>query len=178
MEKGGDFAMRMASSTMLGIVLAVAVFGAGVVTDRLTNVYITNFPLDDQGNLKIATVQKTKEMLVFNQTVNVPDASIVYLTSFNTGGFKYFTITAKASKGTFYGTTVQVWFFENNFGIRTFPSGVGPITLETNIDPNHPWFANGIVGRPIEIYAATTDLYLYANPSFNGLLTIAVYLSN
>jgi len=51
--------MRMtSSSTLLGIVLAVSIFGAGVVTDRLTNVNITNFPLDEQGNLKITMAEK------------------------------------------------------------------------------------------------------------------------
>jgi len=51
--------MRMtSSSTLLGIVLAVSIFGAGVITDRLTNVYITNFPLDEQGNLRIKVAEK------------------------------------------------------------------------------------------------------------------------
>jgi len=56
--------MRMASSTLLGIVLTAAVFSAGVVTDRLTNVYITNLPLDEQGNLRVKLSEKPSEIYV------------------------------------------------------------------------------------------------------------------
>jgi hypothetical protein len=51
--------MRMMSSTtLLGVVLTLTIFSAGVVTDRLTNVFITNLPLDEQGNLKIKAAEK------------------------------------------------------------------------------------------------------------------------
>jgi len=58
--------MKMASSSFLGIVLTVAMFSAGAVVDRVTNVYVTNFPLDPQGNIRVAEMKPQENITIAN----------------------------------------------------------------------------------------------------------------
>ena len=179
--------MKIASSTTLfGIVLAVSMFGAGIVADRLTNVYITNFPLDEQGNLKTAASTRSKTMLVFNQSVTYPSSTseFYYITSFNTSGFRYFLVMAKGARSAFqFNSHIGICCYENNFGIRTFQGGGFELDLLTG-ELNDPRYGTGVLGASgvrIEAYAPSVDLYLRVYNSdigFNGLLTIAVYLTD
>jgi hypothetical protein len=159
-------------------------FGAGIVTDRLTNVYITNLPMDEQGNLKTAIVTSSKTMLVFNQTITIPSGltNYFYLASFDTTGFRYAYVMAKA-RGLFQtGANIHIYVYDNNFGVQTLVTGGfgGFIQLDTTAVPWNPIIGSGASGR-YDIRSSSNDLYLYVYNSdvgFNGLLTIVAYLTN
>ena len=158
----------------------------GLSGDPTKNVTVTNFPLDEEGNLKTTTVQTTEIRLVFNEslTVGADPNNYVYLTSFNTSGFKYAYIMAKAElnppQERFVGANIYIWFFENNLGIKTLPVGMGGTPLNTDSQMSRPDWGAGASGT-YEIHSTSTDLYLqYYNSAytFEGLLTIVVFLSN
>lgn len=67
--------MRMVSSTLFSVVLAAAMFSVGAVTERVTNVYITNFPLDNQGNIKVSQMSKDQNVNVTNFPTQQPEPS-------------------------------------------------------------------------------------------------------
>jgi len=149
-----------------------------------TQVEVINFPTDEEGNLKTVVTQSSEIMLVFNETLTVPSSTSTYnyLTSFNTSGFKQAYIMARIQGTWQIGAYIAVSFFENNFGIRSFQAGISP-DIRLNIGPSdttRPDWGSGLSSK-INVYSASIDLYLRVYNSdvgFDGLLTVAVHLSN
>jgi hypothetical protein len=143
-----------------------------------TRVEVTNFPLDEQGNLLTTTVETSQIVLVFNNSLSVPSdiQTYHYLTSFNTSEFKYGYIMAKA-QGTWQdNANVHILPYRNSFGIQTAISYMSVKTW----DSATPDYGAGHLG-PLGFYSTSVDLYLQVYNSdvgFSGLLTIAVHLSN
>ena len=81
------------------------------------------------------------------------------------------------------GANVNIWIYENNFGVRTAPSGGfgGYIQLATGSDTYKPDYGCGKTPNSYERHSTSTDLYLQVYNSdvgFDGQLTIVVYLTN
>lgn len=174
---------------VLSLAIASILFGSlynvtfgGKPTPPPNQVEVTNFPLDEEGNLRTTVVQSSKIMLVYNQSLKLgSDVNrFTYLTTFNTSGFKYAYIMAKAQGTWSVGANIHIWFFDNNFGIQTLPYGIGYIQLDTGSETYKPSWGTGISSR-YEVHSTTCDLYFqfYNSPAtFDALLTIVVYLSN
>jgi len=116
-------------------------------------------------------------MVVFNETLTVPSnpENYIYLTSFNTSGFRYACLMAKAQGSWQVGASISIWLYDNNFGIQTWQ---GVIALE--LTGNRPTLGSGYTDE-FKLHSTSTDLYLQvhnSNVGFDGLLTIVVYLSN
>ncbi len=142
---------------------------------------VTNFPLDEMGNLKTTVVQTSAEpeiRVVFNETLTYGGGlyEVTYLTSFNTSGFKYVSIMAKAEVGSFVqGATFQIYVYDNNFGVQTY---MALINMETGSETFLPHWGTGTIGE-YKVHSTQIDLYMHIYHSdFDGLLTILVYLTN
>ena len=164
--------MKMKSTLilLLGIVLIASLFGAGF------NAYAVP---------EKSRVETTKIVLVFDQSLTVPSSltNYVYLTSFDTNGFKNAYIMAKGDGSWQQGANINIWIYENNFGVRTPPSGGfgGYIQLATGSDTYKPDYGCGKTSDAYVIHSTSTDLYLQVYNSdvgFDGQLTIVVYLTN
>jgi len=146
-----------------------------------TQVDVVNLPIDEQGNLRTAIVETSKIMLVYNETLTVPSSvsNFIYLTSFNTSGFKYVYVMAKAQGTWEVGRAViDICVYENNFGIQTL---LRIFNLDTTIETFTPSWGTRTTGGEYAIHSTSIDLYLRvhnSNVGFDGLLTIAVSLTN
>ena len=97
------------------------------------------------------------------------------LASFDTEGYKYAYVMVKAEGSWQLNSNIQIWVFNNAFGIQTLGGQFG---LNTN-DPNRSDYGSN--EQRFEINAPLMDLELQvynSNVGFDGYLTIAVYLSN
>ncbi len=145
-------------------------------------VYLTNLPIDEQGNLRTTIVQSSKIVLVFNQSLSVPsdNQNFIYLTSVSTSGFKYACVMAQAQGTWQVGAYINIWSFENNFGVRTIPRPAsGYFSLETSPAAYRPSWGAGTSGE-FKLHSTEIDLYLQVHASdvgFDGLLAIVVYLT-
>ena len=169
-------------SVLLGSSFYNTITQAGKPTPQPEQVEVTNFPLDEEGNLRTTTVKPSKIMLVFNETVTVPSSTTqyTYLTSFNTSGFKYAFIMAKATGSFQVNAQIHIHVYDSNFGMQTQPYGVGDVRLDMGAETSKPNYGTGTLGK-YEIHSMTTDVYLQVYNSdvgFSGLLTIAVSLTN
>ena len=162
--------MKSALVLLLGIVLIASFFGAG----------FNAYAVPDKSR-----VESSKIVLVFDQDLTVPSSltNYVYLTSFDTSGFKNAYIMAKAEGAWQQGANINIWIYENNFGVRTSPSGGfgGYIQLSTGSDIYKPDYGCGKTADSYEIHSTSSDLYFQVYNSdvgYDGKLTIVVYLTN
>ena len=169
-------------SVLLGSLLYNHLVLAGKPVPETQPIEITNFPLDEEGNLRISSIQTSEIRLVFNETVTVSSDlnTYNYLTSFNTSGYAWAHIMAKGEPDAFQeGANVYICFADNNWGVQTEPFGSLYLTLQTS-EPNIP-ISYGTGRRTTEIHSTSKDLYLRvynSNIGFDGLLTIIVHLTN
>jgi len=169
-------------SIMLGSLYNVTF--AGKPSPQPNQVEVTNFPLDEEGNLRTATTQSSEIMLVFNKSLTAPSnaSTFTYITSFNTSGFRYYYIMAQAQAGSFEVgiSTLRIYVYENNFGVQTPAPSNAYFYIDTGIVTTKPSHGAGKFGK-YEFHSTWIDLYLNVYNSdvgFDGLLTIVVHLSN
>lgn len=145
---------------------------------------VTNFPLDEEGNLRTSSAHTSKVMLVFNESVTVSPEDLgnfIYLTSYNTSGYKYAYIMAKV-QGSWHhenATMILIWAFDNNFGIQTLPVRAFNLYIEP-VTTNPPHWGTGKSSK-YEVHSTKTDLYMtvyHSDIDFDGLVTIVVFLTN
>lgn len=104
--------MKMASSTVFGIVLAVAMFSTGVMVERMTNVYITNLPLDSEGNLKIKTADKPLQTYKDSVSICVLDF---------TQGYPHYTQSSPYGGSDWHAQGVRLSYIELEFPFSFSP---------------------------------------------------------
>lgn len=77
MEKGGDVVMKVPTTALMSVVLVLTAFST--MSRPTFDVNVTNFPLDEQGNLRVTPLErKTLSQLVFSGTVDLGSQLTVF----------------------------------------------------------------------------------------------------
>jgi len=167
-------ALAIALVFLGGLFYTVAIAEQG---KKPLEVDVINLPIDEQGNLRTVVVRSSKIMVVFNQSLRVAPnlRSLTYLTSFNTSGFRFVYIMAKAKGSWQEGANFYIYAYDNNYGVQTY---LAQLRIDTTAGTWYPSWGTG--SAKAEIHSTKIDLYMHfynSNVDFEGVLTIVVFLT-